>query len=102
MTQLQGFVKRFGAKASKASQAQSKAKLAEKLRAEMVEVPVAAATSAGGDLKRVSLRLPRAPPCFTDVLTLNKASVGWGEPRPGAVPLLKNVDLVIKKGMRGL
>jgi hypothetical protein len=61
----------------------------------MVEVPVAAASSAGGDAKKVHLRLPRAPPCFTDVLTLSGASVGWGDPQaPGATPLVQNVNLV--------
>lgn len=50
---------------------------------------------------QVALKLPRAPPCFTDVLTLKGASVGWGE--PGAQPpLLTGVDLVVKKGQRVL
>lgn len=44
---------RFGAKASKASQAQSKAKLAAKLRAEMVEAPAAASAVGGGDATKV-------------------------------------------------
>jgi len=98
---LERFVERFGAKASKASQAQSKAKLAEKLRDEMVEVPTAASALGGGDLIKVALKLPRAPPCFTDVLMLKGASVGWGT--PGVLPpLLTNVDLTIKKGQRVL
>jgi len=46
-------VKRFGAKASKAAGAQSKAKLAEKLRSEMVEIPAAASSEGGGDAKKV-------------------------------------------------
>jgi len=50
---LEEFVKRFGAKASKASAAQSKAKLAEKLRVEMVEIPAAASSEGGGDAKKV-------------------------------------------------
>lgn len=53
---LEGFVRKFGAKASKAASAQSKQKLADKLRGEMVEAPSAAASTGGGDAKKVGGR----------------------------------------------
>ncbi|KAL6751554.1 P-loop containing nucleoside triphosphate hydrolase protein [Haematococcus lacustris] len=99
---LETFINKFGAKASKAKSAQSKAKLADKLRAEKVEAPAAASAAGGGDRAKVHLRLPRAPPCFTDVLLLNNATIGWGTPDNGTQPLLQGVDLVIKKGQRVL
>ncbi|KAJ9530875.1 hypothetical protein QJQ45_028849, partial [Haematococcus lacustris] len=128
---LETFINKFGAKASKAKSAQSKAKLADKLRAEKVEAPAAASAAGGGDRAKVRgqglggdagsggvkphlastcpgsavkvhLRLPRAPPCFTDVLLLNNATIGWGSPDNGTQPLLQGVDLVIKKGQRVL
>ncbi|KAL6754722.1 P-loop containing nucleoside triphosphate hydrolase protein [Haematococcus lacustris] len=99
---LETFINKFGAKASKAKSAQSKAKLADKLRAEKVEAPAAASAAGGGDRAKVHLRLPRAPPCFTDVLLLNNATIGWGSPDNGTQPLLQGVDLVIKKGQRVL
>jgi len=55
-------------------------------------------------LLQVSLKLPQAPPCFTDVLVLKGASIGWGDkPAEGAgSPLLSNLELVIKKKQRVL
>jgi hypothetical protein len=67
---LESFINRFGAKASKATQAQSKMKALEKLKAEAVEAPAAASSVGGGDAKSVTLRFPPAPPCFTDVITM--------------------------------
>ncbi len=44
---------KFGAKASKAKEAQSRMKLIEKLKSEMVEVPTAASEHGAGDAKKV-------------------------------------------------
>jgi hypothetical protein len=44
--------------ASKAASAQSKQKLADKLRGEMVEAPAAAAATGGGDMRKVGLATP--------------------------------------------
>ncbi|GLC40935.1 hypothetical protein PLESTB_000965000 [Pleodorina starrii] len=110
---LEEFVTRFGAKASKASQAQSKAKMLEKLKAARTEIPAAAAATGAGDARKVALKLPRAPPCFTEAIKLSGAVVGWG-PAPeqqqqgeGAgvdapKPLLSGVNLVIRRGQRVL
>ncbi|KAG2502022.1 hypothetical protein HYH03_000516 [Edaphochlamys debaryana] len=105
---LEEFVTRFGAKASKASQAQSKAKMLEKLKAQQTVVPAAAAAAGAGDARKVALRLPRAPPCFTEAIKLTGASVGWGQPpadpaAPDAPqPLISGINLVIRRGQRVL
>ena len=55
---------------------------------------------------QVWLRLPQAPPCFTDVIVLKDAAIGWRTseqaPQEGAQPLLSNLDLTIKKKQRVL
>ncbi|GIL85713.1 hypothetical protein Vretimale_13175 [Volvox reticuliferus] len=114
---LEEFVTRFGAKASKASQAQSKAKMLEKLKAAQTEIPAAAAATGAGDARKVALKLPRAPPCYTEAIKLTGAAVGWGpapqqpvgEPagQPSAAsdapkPLLSGINLIIRRGQRVL
>ncbi|GLI70270.1 hypothetical protein VaNZ11_015202 [Volvox africanus] len=114
---LEEFVTRFGAKASKASQAQSKAKMLEKLKAAQTEIPAAAAATGAGDARKVALKLPRAPPCYTEAIKLIGAAVGWGPAPQQAVgepvgeppaasdapkPLLSGVNLVIRRGQRVL
>jgi hypothetical protein len=61
---------RARAQASKASQAQSKAKMIEKLRSEQVEAPTASSALGAGDAKKVGWLpssfftvLSSAPPC---------------------------------------
>ncbi|GFR43392.1 hypothetical protein Agub_g4469 [Astrephomene gubernaculifera] len=81
---LEAFVTRFGAKASKASQAQSKAKLLEKLKASQTQPPAPAAAAGAGDARKVSLRLPRAPPCHQQAIKLVGAALGWGQPPAAA------------------
>jgi ABC-type Mn2+/Zn2+ transport system ATPase subunit len=104
IARLEEFVARFGAKASKASQAQSRAKQLEKLRADVVEIPAAAAAVGPGDARKVALRLPPPPPCTVKVLQLRGASVGWGAAPADASddrrPLLDSVDLTVVKGQR--
>lgn len=97
--------------------------LLEKLRREAAATaePVAAASGSGpGDARKVALRLPRPPPCFTEVLDIQKLSVGWRTPSnaftattvgsgsavdtaaAGAVPVLADVNFTISKGQRVL
>ncbi len=54
IAELEGFVARFGAKASKASQAQSRAKQLEKIKSNMVAAPAASAGDGPGDAKKVT------------------------------------------------
>ena len=53
IAELEGFVARFGAKASKASQAQSRAKVLEKMKSNMVAEPAASSGAGPGDEKKV-------------------------------------------------
>ena len=118
IARLEQFITRFGAKASKASEAQSKMKLLEKLKKEAVQIPAAASGAGPGDSKKMNLKLPPAPPCYTDVLKLEGVAVGWGSPpsaaaavesstdsdseQPPAKPVVSGVNLMIQKGQRVL
>lgn len=53
IAELEGFVARFGAKASKASQAQSRAKVLEKMKSNMVAAPAASSGAGPGDARKV-------------------------------------------------
>ena len=75
----------------------------EKLKAQQTVIPAAAAAAGAGDARKVALKLPRAPPCFTEAIKLTGAAVGWGTPgEPGAKPLISGVNLVIRRGQRVL
>ena len=58
IAELEGFVARFGAKASKASQAQSRAKQLEKIKSNMVAAPAASAGDGPGDARKVTSAWP--------------------------------------------
>ena len=98
---LEGFITRFGAKATKATAAKSKEKALIKLQDARaadpeLEAAAAAASDAGpGDARAVSLSLPPAPPCAADTLILRNASFGFG-----AQPQLQRVSLTLRRGMR--
>jgi ATP-binding cassette, subfamily F, member 3 len=70
--QLQTFANRFGAKASKASQAQSKLKQIERIKEEMVAQPVS-------DGPTMGFRFPQPQRSGQRVLTLEKIKFGYGE-----------------------
>jgi ATP-binding cassette subfamily F protein 3 len=70
--QLQTFADRFGAKASKASQAQSKRKQIERIKEEMVEVP-------DGPEAAMGFRFPQPQRSGQRVITLEKIKFGYGE-----------------------
>ena len=70
--QLQTFANRFGAKASKASQAQSKLKQIERIKEEMVEMP-------SGSEATMGFRFPQPPRSGQRVITLEKVKFGYGE-----------------------
>jgi ATP-binding cassette, subfamily F, member 3 len=85
---LQKFVDRFGAKASKAVQAQSRAKQIEKLKAEE------SALKLPKTQRVISANLKIASPSGKQVLRLNKAVVGY------TAPIAKNISLSIQRGQR--
>ena len=82
---LQGFVDRFGAKATKAAQAKSKQKQLDRL-GEVEELAKAP------PLPR--FHLPEAPAGAFDALSLHKASIGHD------APLLEGIDFVLERGTR--
>ena len=57
-------------RASKATQAQSRAKQLEKLKEAAIPLPAASSGAGPGDAKKVMLRLPKAPACDEVVLQL--------------------------------
>jgi ATP-binding cassette subfamily F protein 3 len=69
---LQLFADRFGAKASKASQAQSKRKQIERIKEDMIEVP-------DGSESTMGFRFPQPQRSGQRVITLEKIKFGYGE-----------------------
>lgn len=86
--QLETFVERFGAKASKAKQAQSKAKQIERLRALEGTIETAEAQAS------MHIRLPEAPPSGRDVLLIKDLAIGYQN------PLATGINLLMEKGAR--
>jgi ATP-binding cassette subfamily F protein 3 len=85
--ELEGFVERFKAKASKARQAQSKAKLIEKLESEQVELP---------EVRRaITLRFPPTERCADQVVRIDGLSFGYADR-----PVFRDLDLTIRRGDR--
>jgi ATP-binding cassette, subfamily F, member 3 len=96
--QLQAFVDRFGASATKASAAQSRVKQLEKMKREgLLDAPPEAIIQ--DERFRPSLILPSPPRSIGDMLMeLCDASVGYRE-QP---PLVTNVNFAIRRGMKVL
>lgn len=98
---LEGFITRFGAKATKAAAAKSKQKALDKLidqkeqDTELAAAAAAASHAGPGDANEVKLSLPPAPPCAAEALALQNASFGFGEK-----PQLSRVSLTLRRGMR--
>jgi len=85
---LQRFVDRFGAKASKATQAQSRQKQIEKLKEEENALNLPKAQRA------ISASLKIATPSGKEVLKLVKGTVGY------TAPIARNLSLSIQRGQR--
>jgi len=85
IAELENFIRRFGAKASKATQAQSRQKQLDKM--ERIELPE--------DRDTVGFRFPPAPHSGKEVITVREADIGYGEKT-----VLKNLDWVIRRGTR--
>jgi len=86
--QLQTFADRFGAKASKASQAQSKRKQIERIKEEMVEVP-------DGPESTMGFRFPQPQRSGQRVITLEKIKFGYGEKL-----IYDGIDLEVERDQR--
>jgi len=100
---LEGFITRFGAKATKASAAKSKEKALARLNAErededeLLAAASAAASAGPGDASRVRLRLPPPPPCAEEALSLSGAAFAWAGGEAGG---LADVSLTLVRGSR--
>ena len=87
IAELEDFIDRFGAKATKARQAQSRAKQLEKLEAERIELP--------DDRQTVRFRFPPAPHSGREVVTARKAGLTYG-----SKTVFRDLDWVIQRGSR--
>jgi ATP-binding cassette subfamily F protein 3 len=85
---LESFVERFGAKASKATQAQSKAKQIDRIRALENDIRVTVAD------QNLVFRLPPAPPAGREVLKVKDLSIGY------KTTLASGIQLLIEKQAR--
>jgi len=96
---LKDFIRRFSANASKSTQAQSRAKLLEKLQKEMRKTVAAASSTisegAAGDASRMNLQLAKPPPSDMVQLTLKNGVIGY-DPK---TPILEG-SIVLERGMR--
>lgn len=86
--ELQRFVDRFGAKASKAAQASSRQKMIDRLKEEENALKVPQAQ------RVISANLKIAAPSGKDVLKLVKGTVGY------TTPIARNLSLSIQRGQR--
>jgi ATP-binding cassette, subfamily F, member 3 len=89
---LQEFVTRFKAKATKATQAQSRVRMIEKMQSEL-EKPEE-------DLSQISFRFPKASPSGKNVLMLEGVTKIYTLPDHSEKTVLNNVDLEIMRGER--
>ena len=85
---LQLFADRFGAKASKASQAQSKRKQIERIKEDMVQVP-------DGPESTMGFRFPQPPRSGQRVITLAKIKFGYGDKL-----IYDGIDLEVERDQR--
>jgi ATP-binding cassette subfamily F protein 3 len=85
IAEIEAFVSRFGAKATKARQAQSRLKQLEKM--ELIEIP--------DDRPTVRFQFPPAPHSGKDVILVENAAVRFGEKT-----VFKNLNWLLRKGTR--
>ena len=85
---LEKFVERFGAKATKASQAQSKMKMIARIR------DLEAGVSGEDDADVMHLAIPMGQPSGREVLKIKDGAIGYG------APLSQGINLLIERGQR--
>ena len=92
---LQAYVDKWGASATKASSAQSRVKMIEKMKKEGKLTPPAAGVIE--KRSKPSLELAKPPKAMGDtLLSLENADIGHA----GEEPLLKNADFELRRGMK--
>ena len=82
---LEDYIRRFGAKATKAAQAQERQKMLDKIV--RIEIPE--------NLKKIHFSFPAAPHSGQLVLTMDKICKNYGGPN-----VINNLDFVLEKGER--
>ncbi|MBO6100140.1 MAG: ABC-F family ATP-binding cassette domain-containing protein, partial [Spirochaetaceae bacterium] len=89
---LEDFIRRFGAKATKAAQAQERMKMLEKI--ERIEIPE--------NLKKIHFSFPPAPHSGRLVLTVNNLSKTYPPSAENLEPncVIKDLDFVLENGER--
>ena len=87
MADLERFISRFGAKATKARQAQSRRKELERIEEARVELP--------DDRSTVRFRFPPAPHSGREVVTLKNAAFSYGTKR-----IFSGLDFILQRGRR--
>lgn len=85
---LEDFIRRFGYKATKASQAQERQKQLEKILENKIELPE--------NLKKIHFAFPQAPHSGQKVLELKGVSKSYD----GNFDVIKNLEMVLEKGER--
>ena len=88
--EMERFVSRFGAKATKAAQAQSRLKMIARLRA------VEDTLDAGSDEAELVVSLPDPPKAPRIVLAVERAAIGYSPDRP----LARGVSLEVERGAK--
>jgi len=92
--QAEAFIERFGAKATKASQAQSRRKMIDKI--ERIEMPSFDKHDDLLSTTAVQIRLPKAPPCARSVISVRGVHVGYEETEP----LITDVSFELERGQK--
>ncbi len=87
VAEIRAFVDRFGAKATKARQAQSRLKQLEKIEAEMIELP--------DSQSHVQFSFPPCTPSGKEVLTIKNAGMRFGEKT-----VFSKFDWILQRGSR--
>jgi ATP-binding cassette subfamily F protein 3 len=87
IAEMRRFVERFGAKATKARQAQSRMKQIEKIEAQMTDLPE--------HRDQVEFSFPPCPQSGKEVITLKGAGLSYGEKR-----IFENFDWILARGSR--
>ena len=93
---LQAFVDKFGASATKASSAQSRVKMIEKMKKEGKLTPPPVAVTV--ERRKPVLMLPNPPKAIgDDLIILKAANIGWESNKP---PIVNNIECTIQRGMK--
>ena len=87
IAKLEDFIRRFGAKATKAAQAQERQKMLDRLRQNEILIPES--------LKKIRISFPQAPHAGNIVLTLTGITKSYG-----GEPVLRDLSLLVENGDR--